>query len=93
MSALIESIAGHPALTWAVIGLIMAVIEVLAPGGFFVPFAVSGIVVAGAAAIGILPDAILWQAVLFLALGLALIPVCRKLLLRYSDKTPDINKY
>jgi len=93
MNFIFESITNHPAISWAVIGVVMAIIEVLTPGGFFVPFAAAGIIVAVATAIGVMPESLLWQAVVFLALGLALIPVCRKLLRRYSDKTPDINEY
>lgn len=93
MNLIIESFANHPALAWAVVGVAMIIIEVLVQQGFFLPFAVSGLVAAGAAAMGFFPVSVLWQAVIFFALGVVLIPLCRNLLLRYSDKTPDINDY
>lgn len=93
MTIIVESFANHPALAWAVVGFALIIVEVLAQGGFYLPFAVSGLVMAGAAALGFFPVSILWQGVIFFALGVVLIPVCRNLLLRYSDKTPDINDY
>jgi membrane protein implicated in regulation of membrane protease activity len=46
-----------------------------------------------AAAVDVLPAHWLWQAVVFSALGVALIVPLRRLLRRYADRTPDINQY
>jgi membrane protein implicated in regulation of membrane protease activity len=93
MSSIIDSVLNNPALSWASFAAILLIIEVVTPGGFFLPFAASSLLLAAAAFTGVLPQSFLPQVVLFAALGLALIPVARKLLRRYSDTTPDINKY
>ena len=93
MSGIIDSVLNNPAIGWASFAAILLIIEVVSPAGFFLPFAASSLLLAAAALTGILPQSFLLQVVLFAALGLALIPVARKLLRRYSDTTPDINKY
>lgn len=93
MSGLIDSVVNNPAISWAAFAAVLLIVEIATPHGFFMPFAASALLLTAAALTGILPQSFLLQAVLFAALGVALIPVARKLLRRYSDKTPDINKY
>ncbi len=93
MNDLLLTIMNNPPVSWAALAVILLIIEIVTPGGFFIPFAASGFLLAIAGVIGVLPQSFLLQLVIFTAIGVALIPVARKLLRRYIDKTPDINQY
>lgn len=93
MNDLLNAIMNNPTISWASFAVILLIIEIVTPGGFFIPFAASGFLLAIAGVTGILPQSFLLQLVIFTAVGVALIPVARKLLRRYIDKTPDINQY
>lgn len=92
MNEILDLVAGYPVLFWVALGLALLAIEVLLPG-FFLSFAASAFIIAGASALGLLPIGLLWKALIFAAVGVATIPLFRNLLRRYSDRTPDINKY
>lgn len=93
MSEIGALFAAYPVLIWAGIGVALLIVEILVPQGFFLSFAAAGFAMVLPAAAGILPEIWLWQVVLFSAMGVALIVPLRKLLRRYSDRTPDINQY
>ncbi len=93
MNSIIDSVVNNPALAWAVVAAVMLIAEVLISGGFFVSFAAAGLLIAGSALIGILPQSLIVQTAIFFALGVGLIPVCRMVLRRYGGKAPDINTY
>lgn len=93
MNQVPDVVAGYPVLFWVALGVALLVIEVLLAAGFFLSFAVSAFIVAAATALGLLPLDFLWKALIFAAIGVVTIPLFRNLLRRYSDRTPDINKY
>ncbi|MBM4227324.1 MAG: hypothetical protein FJ164_06220 [Gammaproteobacteria bacterium] len=93
MSELQELLANNHALAWAVLGVLLLIAEVMAVGGFFLSFSAAAFLVAGAAGLSLLPEDSLWQAVIFAALGVSLILPLRRLIRRYLDQTPDINRY
>lgn len=91
---LVESIlADYPIMAWAAIGVTFLVVEILLPMGFFLPFAAAGFLMALGAWAGIAPEPVLFKLVVFAALGVALIVPMRAALRRFSDRTPDINRY
>jgi membrane protein implicated in regulation of membrane protease activity len=83
----------YPVVVWAAIGVVFLVVEILLTIGFFLPFAAAGFLMAAGAWIGIAPEPLLLKLVVFAAIGVALIVPLRALLRRYSDRTPDINRY
>ena len=93
MSGLESAFYAYPALSWAVIGVVFLIVEVIATHGFFVPFAASAFIMALAVLLGLANLSFLWAFVIFLAIGVALILPLRRLLRRYLDRQPDINKY
>jgi membrane protein implicated in regulation of membrane protease activity len=86
-------IADYPVLTWAGLGVLLLVAEVLLVPGFFLSFAAAAFLVALATAFGLLPFEFLWKALIFVVVGVATIPLFRNLLRKYFDRTPDINQY
>ena len=92
MTAALELVAGYPILFWAGLGVLLLVAEVLLVPGFFLSFAAAAFLVALATALGLPPVEFLWKALIFVALGVVTIPLFRKLLRVYSDRTPDINR-
>ena len=93
MSELIGIAESYPAIVWAGVGVALLIVEILMVGGFFLSFAAAAFVVALASWLHVLNAAPLWQLVLFAALGVALTPLSRRLIVRYFDRTPDINQY
>jgi len=93
MSEIGAVFASYPVLVWAGAGVVLVIVEILSPAGFFLSFAAAGFLMALAAAVDVLPAHWLLQAVAFSALGVALIVPLRGLLRRYADRTPDINQY
>lgn len=93
MNALQELLANNHALAWAVLGVALLIAEILLVGGFMLSFAVAAFVVAAGSALGLMPRDPLWQTVVFSGLGVALILPFRRLIQRYLDRTPDINRY
>jgi membrane protein implicated in regulation of membrane protease activity len=88
-----DVVAAYPTLAWAGVGVVLLIVEVLWTGGFFLSFAAAGLLLAGASLLRVLPAGPLWQLLIFAALGVALLPLCRWLLFSYFDRTPDINQY
>ena len=74
-------------------GLALLGIIVVNARFFFLPFATAGFLMAAGAWTGILPEPLLLKLVVFAAIGVALIVPLRALLRRFSDRTPDINRY
>ena len=74
---------------WAVLGLLLAVAEILTPGGFFVVFfGLAGLVVAALVAVG-LADALWLQVLLFSVFSVASLLLFRNPLLRWmARRTP-----
>lgn len=93
MNALTEFMAEYAISFWVTIGVILLIVEVLMVSGFFVSFAVSAFVVATGVWLNLLPPTPLWTTFLFVTLGVIFIPIFRKMLRRYADRTPDINRY
>lgn len=93
MSMMDSMAAMHPALGWAILGVVLLIAEVLITTAFIIPFSAAAFIVAAMVWLKLLPMGILWQGAVFAILGVCLIPVCRRLLLRYAGKTPDINQY
>ena len=85
--------ADYAVIIWAVIGVGLLIVEVIMASGFFVSFSAAAFLVASATWMAILPTSPLWKISIFFLLGVGLVPICRKLLRRYADKTPDINQY
>lgn len=83
----------NPAIGWAALGVILLIAEVFSTTSFIIPFAIAAFLTAILAWMLLLPMGLLWQGLVFAVLGAALIPVCRRVLLRFSSKTPDINQY
>lgn len=90
MSGVEAALASWP--LWALAAAVLVVVEVMAPGAFFLSFALAALVVAGLAAAGLAPGA-LPTLLVFAVLGVALIPPCRWALRRWTGRTPDINRY
>ncbi len=93
MNQVLDVVAGYPVLFWVALGVALLAIEVLLASGFFLSFAAGAFIVAAATAFGLLPLGFLWKALIFAVIGVVTIPLFRNLLRRYSDRTPDINKY
>jgi membrane protein implicated in regulation of membrane protease activity len=93
MSEIAALFASNPMLVWAGVGVVLLIVEILMPQGFFLSFAAAGFLLALAAFVGVLPTDWVWQAVLFSALGVGLIVPLRRFLRRFADRTPDINQY
>lgn len=92
--SLLDSIAAmNPVIIWAIAGVVLLIAEVLMATSFIIPFSVAAFIVAALTWLKLLPMGLLWQGLAFAVLGVCLIPVCRRLLLRTAGKTPDINRY
>jgi len=93
MSAVLAFLLSQPWIVWATAGVALLIVEVLLTNGFFLSFAAASFILALAHAVGLAPNTLIWDVALMLAIGLALVPVCRAALRRYVDRTPDINDY
>ncbi|MFZ5834045.1 MAG: NfeD family protein [Pseudomonadota bacterium] len=83
----------HPAIGWAIAGVLLLIAEVLITTSFLIPFSAAAFIVALLVWLKLLPMGLLWQGLIFSILGVCLIPLSRKLLLKVSSKTPDVNQY
>lgn len=83
----------NPAIGWAILGVILLIIEIMVTTGFFIPFSISAFLAAALALLHLLPMGLLWQGLVFAVLGVCLIPICRGLLAKYLKSPPDINRY
>lgn len=92
--SLLDSIAAmNPVIIWAIAGVVLLIAEVLMATSFIIPFSVAAFIVAVLTWLKLLPMGILWQGVVFALLGVLLIPVSRRLLQRFFEDKPDINRY
>jgi membrane protein implicated in regulation of membrane protease activity len=90
----IDSILGiDPVIGWAVAGALLLILEILQTTRFFIPFSAAAFAISVLTFFKLLPMGILWQGVVFAILGVLLIPVSRRLLQRFFEDKPDINRY
>lgn len=78
---------------WALLGIILLIAEIILTTSFIIPFAASAFLIAALVLINFLPATLLIQGLIFAIAGVCLIPVCRRLLLKFSRSPPDINRY
>lgn len=91
---MLEMMGGmNPATGWAILGVILLIAEIILTTSFIIPFAASAFLVAALVLLRLSPMGLLWQGLIFAVAGVCLIPVCRRLLLRFSKSPPDINRY
>jgi len=83
----------HPSIGWAIVGVLLLIAEVLITTSFLIPFSAAAFIVALLVWLMLLPMGLLWQGTIFALLGVCLIPLSRRLLMKVSDKAPDINQY
>ena len=83
----------NPATGWAILGVILLIAEIMLTTSFIIPFALSAFLVTALVLLRLLPMGLLWQGLAFAVMGVCLIPVCRRLLLKFSRSPPDINRY
>lgn len=91
---LLDTIQGvDPSIGWAVVGVTFLIAEIFLSTSFMIPFSASAFVLVALTFFKLLPMGILWQGTVFAILGVCLIPLCRKLLTKFTGTTPDINQY
>lgn len=92
MSSLVDIILADAANLWCAVGITLLIIEILFPNGFYISFSMGAFLIAGFLWFGFLLPNLLWNTIGFALFGLALFPVCKKIL-KFYDKTKDINEY
>lgn len=93
MSALLDLIQHESAVFWALVGVALLILEVLLIGGFYLSFSAAAFILALLIGLGLAPESLLWKGLIFAVLGVALVPLLKRLLRKHLDRTPDINRY
>ena len=92
MNSFIDTIFANAAYCWSFIGILLLIVEVLFPMGFYLSFSLSAFIISATLWFNLISTNLLWNAIDFAALGLILAPFCKRVL-QYFDKTKDINQY
>jgi membrane protein implicated in regulation of membrane protease activity len=93
VSGLDQLFEQYHAVVWLTAGLALIIAEMLLLPGFFISFAASAFIMAGAVHLFALNVSLILEVTIFLLIGVGLFLPTRWLLKKQAQAVPDINQY